>query len=339
MDEREEPARTPVPPRERGLAFVTRRPVAITMFMVAMAVFGFVSLGKLPMDLLPEISYPTLTVRTTWEGAAPEDVETRISERLQETLATLPDLVRTTSTSRAGVSDVVLDFDWGTSMTGTVQDARLAIDGVRLPDGSERPLILRYDPNLDPILRIGVATPEGAEATGPEERLIALRWLADNRLKRELENLDGVAAVEVHGGLEEEIRVRLDPHRLAALSIPLAEVDRRLAQENLNASGGSLLEGSTEYLVRTHNEFKSPEEIADLGVAKRGDTTIRVRDLGRRMTLPKKGDVSLRRDDGGRVDLRAVDDGVIEVRRVEGAGGDVMTVSAKDGAHFEWAGD
>ena len=278
----------------RGLGFVTRRPVAITMFMVAMAVFGAVSLGKLTMDLLPEISYPTLTVRTTWEGAAPEDVETRISERLQETLATLPDLVRTTSTSRAGVSDVVLDFDWGTSMTGTVQDARLAIDGVRLPDGSERPLILRYDPNLDPILRVGIATPASARSSSPEERLIALRWLADNRLKRELENLEGVAAVEVRGGLEEEIRVRLDPHRLAALSIPLAEVDRRLAQENLNASGGSLLEGSTEYLVRTHNEFTSPEEIADLGVAQRGGTTIRIRDLGEVTRGHKKREVVTR---------------------------------------------
>lgn len=278
----------------RGLGFVTRRPVAITMFMVAMAVFGAVSLGKLTMDLLPEISYPTMTVRTKWEGAAPEDVETRISERLQETLATLPNLVRTTSTSRAGVSDVVLDFDWGTSMTGTVQDARLAIDGVRLPTGSERPLILRYDPNLDPILRIGVATPESARAASPEERLISLRWLAENRLKRELENLEGVAAVEVHGGLEEEIRVRLDPHRLAALSIPLSEIDRRLAQENLNASGGSLLEGSTEYLVRTHNEFRTPEEIADLAIVKRGETTIRVRDLGEVTRGHKKREVVTR---------------------------------------------
>ena len=84
------------------------------MFMVAIAVFGVVSLFKLPVDLLPEISYPTLTVRTTYPGAAPEDVEDRVSMRLQEALATLPGLVRTTSISRAGASDVVLEFDWGT---------------------------------------------------------------------------------------------------------------------------------------------------------------------------------------------------------------------------------
>ncbi|HUR27046.1 MAG TPA: efflux RND transporter permease subunit, partial [Planctomycetota bacterium] len=133
-----------------ALAFVVDRPVAITMFMVAIAVFGFVSLGKLRVDLLPEISYPTVTVRTTYRGAAPEDIEDRISERIQEALSTLPHLVRSTSISRAETSDIVLDFDWGTAMTFAVQDIRDKLDGVFLPDGAERPLILRYDPNLDP---------------------------------------------------------------------------------------------------------------------------------------------------------------------------------------------
>ncbi len=133
------------------LNVITRRPVAITMFMVAMLAFGIVSLLKLPTDLLPEISYPTLTVRTNWPGAAPEDVEERVSERVQEALSTLDDLVSSTSISRAGTSDVVLDFDWGTAMSLAVQDVREKLDGVFLPQDTERPLILRYDPNLDPV--------------------------------------------------------------------------------------------------------------------------------------------------------------------------------------------
>ncbi len=275
-----------------AIAFITTRPIAITMLMVAMAVFGWVSLGKLPMDLLPEISYPTLTVRTNWDGAAPEDIESRISESLQETLAALPDLVRTSSTSRAGVSDVTLDFAWGTSMTQAVPTVRQAIDSVRLPTGAERPLILRYDPNLDPILRIGVSTPEKHSHVGTsDDRLINLRWTAEQRIKREIENLDGVAAVQIHGGLEEEIRVRIDPHRLSALHIGLDEVDQRLAQENLNASGGSLLEGSTEYLVRTRNEFESVEEIADLAIATRSGSTVRIRDIGEVISSHKKREV------------------------------------------------
>ncbi|MEW6072712.1 MAG: efflux RND transporter permease subunit, partial [Planctomycetota bacterium] len=282
------PSATPPAPaaaREaRGaLAFVTRRPVAISMFFIAMAVFGAVSFSKLKVDLLPEINYPTLTVRTTWPGAAPEDVEQRISEKVQETLSTLDDLVRSTSISRAGVSDVLLDFDWGTEMSFAVQDVREKLDQVFLPATAERPIILRFDPNLDPILRIGMRVPAGREPRNEAEResqLIQLRWLAEKRLKRELESLEGIAAVQVRGGLEEEIKIRVDPHRLAARQIDPGELAQRLAAENINAAGGRLLEGSTEFLVRTVNQFTSVEEIEAMPVARRGDAVIRVSDVG-----------------------------------------------------------
>ncbi|MEE8468509.1 MAG: efflux RND transporter permease subunit, partial [Planctomycetota bacterium] len=266
----------PAAERRHPLAFVATRPVAITMFMLALGVFGAVSLSKLPMDLLPEISYPTLTVRTAYPGAAPEDVEDRVSERLQEALATLPGLVRTTSVSRAGFSDVVLEFDWGTEMTFAVPEVRDRVDGVRLPDGVDRPLILRYDPNLDPILRIGVRPASDSE---DEEALIRLRWLAEKRIKRELEGYEGVAAVQVRGGLKEEILVSVDPHLLAALNLDPSTIGQRLAQENLNASGGKIREGSTEYLVRTLNEFQDIEEIRDLAIVRRGEAAIRIRDV------------------------------------------------------------
>ncbi len=266
------------------LRFVTNRPVAISMLMAAMLAFGAISLSKLSVDLLPDISYPTLTVRTTWEGAAPEDVEERVSEKVQEALSTLQNLVRSTSVSRAGTSDCVLEFDWGTQMTFAVQDVREKLDGVSLPRDAERPLILRYDPNLDPILRIGIRVPEGREGTSSQEQqeqLIQLRWLAENRTKRELESLEGLAAVQVRGGLEEEIRVRVDPQKLSANRIDPTELAQRLAQENINASGGSLLEGSAEYLVRTVNQFRSIDEISQLPIARRGNSTIRVSDVGR----------------------------------------------------------
>jgi len=262
-----------------ALAFVATRPVAITMFMVALAMFGFVSFAKLPVDLLPEISYPTLTVRTTFPGAAPEDVEDRVSVRLQEALATLPKLVGTTSVSRAGTSDVVLEFDWGTNMTFAVQEVRDRIDGVFLPAEAERPLILRYDPNLDPILRFGIAPATDDSDAEDEETLVRLRWLAEKRIERELEGIDGVAAVQVRGGLEEEIRVRVDPFRLAAQKLDAKTIGERLAQENLNASGGQIREGSTDYLVRTLNEFRDIEELRDLAVVRRGDAVIRIRDI------------------------------------------------------------
>ena len=282
------------------LHFATTRPVAITMIVLATAVFGVVSFTKLPVDLLPEISYPTLTVRTVYPGGAPEDIEDRISERVQEALSTLPHLVRSTSISRAETSDVVLDFDWGTPMTYAVQDVRDKLDGVFLPQGAERPLILRYDPNLDPILRIGISVPENARggavnpargtegADGPdggaaqrahESELVHLRWIAENKIKRELESTPGIAAVQVRGGLQEEIRVRVDPFKMAAQNLDPALLGQRLAQENVNASGGLIREGSTEYLVRTLNEFRDVDEIGELAIVRRGNAVIRVKDV------------------------------------------------------------
>lgn len=277
------PDSAPVPFAGHWLWTVIRRPVAVTMFVISLAVFGAVSFTKLKVDLLPEISYPTLTVRTAWPGAAPEDIEERVSEKIQEALSTLDDLVRSTSVSRAGTSDVVLEFDWGTTMTFAVEDVRERLGGVFLPDGAERPLILRYDPNLDPILRIGVRAPEGRAAETEEERtaeLIQLRWIAENRLKRELESIEGVAVAQVRGGLEEEIRVHVDPERMSAMRVDPGELARRLAQENINASGGSLTEGAIEYLVRTVNQFRGVEEIEAMPVVRRGDAVVRVRDLG-----------------------------------------------------------
>ena len=265
------------PPRPGSrLAFVATRPVAITMFIIALAVFGAVSLGRLPVDLLPEISYPTLTVRTAYPGAAPEDVEDRVSVRIQEALSTLPGLVRSTSISRAAFSDVLLEFTWGSEMTFAVQEVRDRLDGVFLPDGAERPLILRYDPNLDPILRIGVRP---AKEDTSDEAFVHTRWIAEKKIKRELESIEGVAAVAVRGGLEEEILVSVDPYRLDAQDIGANVVGDRLAQENLNASGGQIREGSTDYLVRTLNEFQTIEEIRDLAVVRREGATIRIRDI------------------------------------------------------------
>ena len=198
---------------------IPRRPVAVSMIFLAVAVFGVVSLGRLPMDLLPEISYPTLTVRTSYPGAAPEDVEERVSQRVQEALSTLGGLVRSSSISRAETSDVLLEFNWGTNMTFAVQEVRDRLDGVFLPRDAERPLILRYDPNLDPILRIGLRAPETSADPRSTQTLIRLRWLAEERVKRKLETIKGVAAVQVHGGLEEEILIQVDPDRLAAMGL------------------------------------------------------------------------------------------------------------------------
>ncbi|HKB15962.1 MAG TPA: efflux RND transporter permease subunit, partial [Planctomycetota bacterium] len=265
---------TPLPAGERRSRFavMTERPVAVSMSFLAVAVFGLVSLGKLPLNLLPDISYPTITVCTEYPGAAPQDVEDRLSKRVQEELSTLSRLARITSVSRAEVSDVILEFDWKTPIPFAMQDVRERLDGVELPPGAGRPLLLRYDPNLDPILRLALS--------GPHD-LLELRRLAEEEVKRGLEGVEGVAAVRVRGGLEEEIRVSLDPSAIAGLHVAPEEVVARLSEENLNATGGKMEEGDAEYIVRTLNEFREVGEIGDLVVSRREGTAVRLKDLAR----------------------------------------------------------
>ena len=219
---------------------------------------------------MPDIAYPALTVRTEFPGTAPEEVETLISRPLEQQLGLVANLVSISSISKAGQSDVVLEFDWDTDMNGASQEIREKIDRTFLPEEAARPLLLRYDPSLDPILRLGL--------TGPQS-LIALRELADLEIKRELESLAGVAAVKVRGGLEEEIHVALNEAQMALLNVDIGEINTRLQQANVNVPGGLLREGQTEYLVRTLNEFQSLEQIRDLVIANRGGAAIRLRHI------------------------------------------------------------
>ena len=273
----------PVPTRSPGGVYgaLVRRPVAAIMAFSAAVVFGLVSYANLPLNLMPDLDYPTLTVRTEFAGAAPGEVETQVSRPLEETLSTVPGLVTLESISRAGISDVVLEFNWDTDMSDVSQAVRERLGLIELPDEVKRPLVLRYDPNLDPILRIALSGGEG----DTEKDLVLLRRLADEEVRRALEILPGVAAVKVRGGLEREVMVSVDEGLLHARGFTLQTLIDRLRSENINLAGGSLLEGQTEYLLRTLNEFAGPDEIRELvlvgvdgGVARLGDlATVDVR--------------------------------------------------------------
>ncbi len=255
----------------RTFEITTRRPVAIFMVVLAVAVFGYISYQQLPLTLMPDISYPSLTIRTDYPDTAPEEVENLISRAIEQRLGVLNNLVSITSISRAGLSDVILEFGWDTSMNDAVQTARENLDRLRLPRGVNKPLILRYDPTQDPIMRIGVYG---------EADLYTLRRIAEEEIKQELEALKGVAAARVQGGLEEEIRVEVSERQLALMGLGITHINRRLQEENINLAGGSLLDGQTQYLVRTLNEFRSLEEIENLVVGQKNGVEIRLKDIG-----------------------------------------------------------
>ncbi len=258
--------------------FTTDRPVAVLMVFIAAVVFGFFSFKRLPVTLMPELNYPTLTVRTEFPGAAPEEVENEVSRPVEESLGVVNGLNRISSVSRAGVSDVSLEFVWGTDMSQAAQDTLEKLDQVFLPQEVEKPLILHFDPSLDPIMELSLSG-DGVRYEG-EIGLRRLRRLAEIQIRRELEPITGVAAVRIRGGLEEEIHVMLDQESLKRTGISIQEVIARLAQENINVAGGMVQEGRTEYMVRTLNEFVDQDQIEDTIVRRDAAGEVRIRDLG-----------------------------------------------------------
>jgi len=260
-------------------SFVTDRPVAVLMLFIAAVVFGGFSYGRLALTLMPELSYPTLTVRTEYPGAAPEEVENDISRPVEEALGVIGGLRKISSVSRSEVSDVVLEFSWDTDINNATQSVLERLDLVFLPDEAKRPLILHFDPSLDPVMELSLSG-KGKRFEG-EEGLRRLRRLADLYVKRQLEPIKGVAAVRVKGGLEEEINILLEEGELRRTGIPIQQVIDRLAQENINVAGGTIQEGRTEYLVRTLNEYENLDQIENTIVASVNGRDVRVKDLGK----------------------------------------------------------
>ncbi|WP_234567948.1 efflux RND transporter permease subunit [Rhodohalobacter sp. 614A] len=274
-----------------------RRKVTIAMFTVGVLLFGMVSLSRLNVNLLPELSYPTLTIRTEFEGAAPVEVENLITKPVEEAVGVVKGVQQVRSISRAGQSDVVLEFAWGTDMNIANLDVMAKLDAVQLPLDSEKPVTLRFDPTLDPILRyalfyndeeideseddapVNYASYEDLSSPDAIASLKTLRILADEQLKKNLESSLGVASVKISGGLEEEIQVNIDQQRLSYLNIPIETITQILGAENVNLSGGRLEDGPQQYLVRTLNEFQNVDQIRNVVVASDSGNVIYLKDV------------------------------------------------------------
>jgi len=256
----------------------TRRRVAISMAAVTLVLFGLIALQDLKVNLLPDLSYPTLTVRTEYRGAAPEEIETLLTRPVEEAVGVVTNVRAVKSVSRAGQSDVILEFAWGTDMDRAGLDVREKLEVLQLPLEASRPLLLRFDPATDPIMRFGLTLGEAAGATD-ETSLKVLRRYADEEIKKVLEPVEGVAAVKISGGLEDEVQIDIDQRKMAQLRLSLEDLTARLAAENVNVSAGRLEEGTQRYLVRTMNQFGSVEEFGGLIVAPGSGRPIYLRDI------------------------------------------------------------
>jgi len=246
------------PARGAGLiALSVRRRVSVAMATVTLLLFGLIALGGLKVTLLPDLSYPTLTVRTDYTGAAPAEIETLVTKPVEEALGVVKGLRKLSSVSRTGQSDVILQFAWGTDMDQAGLEVRDKLEALQLPQDAKPPVLLRFNPGTQPILRLAL-TASGAD---DPQALTTLRRYADDELKKKLEPVAGVAAIKVAGGLEDEVQVDVDQQKLAQLDIPISTVIERLQQENVNLSAGRLEQGTQRFLVRTVNQFGSVDEI------------------------------------------------------------------------------
>ncbi|MBB3343283.1 efflux RND transporter permease subunit [Luteimonas sp. RC10] len=244
--------------------FSTRRRVTVWMVAISMMLFGLIALTNLKVNLLPDLSYPTLTVRTEYTGAAPSEIETLVSEPVEEALGVVKGVRKLRSISRTGQSDVVLEFAWGTDMDQASLEVRDKLETLQLPLEVKPPVLLRFNPSTEPILRLALTAGDKGDAV---DELTRMRRYADDDLKKKLEPVGGVAAVKVGGGFEDEVQVELDLQQMARIGLPIENVIQRLQQENINLSGGRLDQGTQRYLVRTVNQFASVEQIGEMLVA------------------------------------------------------------------------
>jgi len=236
-------------------------------------VLGAISYSRLPIDLMPEVTYPTISVITTYADVGPQEMEELVTIPLEESLAAVQGVEELTSTSVEGRSIVRASLSWGTDLDVAANDIRDRIDRVmsRLPEDIERPQIRKFDVTAFPIIILGASG-----AMPPLE----LRRFVEDQVKYRLERIPGVAAADIRGGLTREIHVDLSASRLKALGLPADAVLDALDLENRNVPAGLYPRGNLEVLVRTQGEYRSLDEIRDTVVARRGGEPVRVRDVG-----------------------------------------------------------
>ncbi len=259
------------------------RPVAVSMAFIAVIVFGLVSYPRLQVDLLPDLSFPTISIETEYAGVGPREVENLISRPIEEAISVVQGVQQVTSRSRPGRSEITVQFRWGTEMDFAALDLRERLDLINLPPDAGRPTIARYDPASEPVVRFALVSDRVLDPRLEQDRreLVALRWLAEEQVRRALEGVEGVAAVRVTGGLEEEVLVEVDERRLASLGIPFTQVASRLASENINLAGGIIEEGDAQYVVRTVNEFIEVEEMLRVVVGQAAGQPVLLEDVAR----------------------------------------------------------
>jgi HAE1 family hydrophobic/amphiphilic exporter-1 len=248
------------------------RPVTMFMLSGVIILLGWISFTRLPVDLMPDVSFPSITVRVSYSGVGPLEMEELVTRPLEQALSATSGVERIESTSSEGQSRVSLNFAWGTDLNEAADDVRNRLDRIRgrLPEEADPPVLFKFDASASPIMSVGV---EG------DFESVRLREIGEQILSPRLERVPGVAAVTVDGGLRRQIHVELSKEKITALNLPVDRITSLLRTENQNIPLGEIDEGDRTYLVRSQGQFESLDEIRNLVVMTRAGVPVYLKDI------------------------------------------------------------
>ena len=252
--------------------FSIRRPIFVTMVSLIVIILGLVALMKLPVDMMPDVTFPAVTVSATYQDASPEDVEELVTRPIEEGVSAVPGVKEIRSSSSEGRSTVRVSFEWGTDIDAATNDVRDRIDRIvnALPDDVDRPRLMKFDAASAPVAMLGCAS---------DLDPVKLRDFIEDQIEPILERVDGVGNVNILGGRKREIHVNLYPEKIKALKISTKNVLNVLNKQNLTAPAGTIDSGNYEVLLRTPGEYESLDEIRETVVDVRNGSTIRIKDI------------------------------------------------------------
>jgi hydrophobic/amphiphilic exporter-1 (mainly G- bacteria), HAE1 family len=254
------------------LALTVKRPILTSVIFLVIILLGFVSLTRLSVDLMPDISYPTVTIIANYPNTSPEDMENIITMPIEDAVSGIQGIELITSNSVEGRSIIRLSFAWGTDITEAVNDIRDRVDRIlgRLPDDMDKPMIRKFDVSAFPIMMLGVSS---------QIDRTDLNLFVENNIKYRLERIPGVANIDISGGLNKEIHALLKVETLEAFHIMPEMISAALRSENRNIPIGTIKEHGKDILLRSPGEFSSVEDIENIPITSRNGTTILLKDI------------------------------------------------------------
>jgi HAE1 family hydrophobic/amphiphilic exporter-1 len=303
--------------------FFVRRPVLTTMILVLLIVMGFYSYQRLIIEMMPQVEFPFIVITTVYPGASPAEVESQVTKKVEDQVATIANVKNLTSYSQENVSLVLVEFELETSVDLDAIDVKDKVDAILadLPDGAEKPVIQKFDINAFPVMELAVSAPRPLQE---------VYEVADKVVKERLSRIDGVGEVEITGKRQREIRIEIDPERLRAYGLTPLDVVAFVGMENLNIPAGHITRGATETTLRLIGEFSDPQEISEIRLPLRSgyniplsevavvkDTVEELRESSTYNGRPVIGLSIIKRSDGNTVEVaKGVNEALADLRTI-----------------------